>query len=652
MNNLIRNKKVSVLICYYERPSFLPLIVHNLKTQTFIKECSKQVELIIVDDSIPSMCLDITLLRSELKDIVDDIVYLRQETKLTIGQKRNLLCRTAKYGVLIFLDDDDYYFPSYIEYSLMELFKKRRVLVGSNSMLFCYVDHDFKKLSINTVSPRQIHEATMCMLKSHWEITGGFNERGNGEGAKLIDGHENKVNCKLDISKLMVCVCHKQNTCNKEMFLKLGSPAEYPLSEELKMLIYSCTNSSSRVRICFKYATRERPEQFQKTLDTYFQLLSWKHDYHFVISMDSDDVSMNNDHIKEYLNKKRGQVQLEYYYGVSKNKIDAINRDMLAPSFNILVLISDDMIPIVQHYDDIIVQSFEKYCPSFDGMLNFNDGIRKDWPNICTLTIYGYKYYTRFGYIYNPEYESVYCDNEQTDVGRLLGCIYDIDQVIIEHQWNAPAFQDDLRKRTETDEVYERDRNTYTKRKSSGFNLTKKTDNQVVLTMIIVSNRLNGLIEKANEMEALGINVQIHYNKNPKVYSFCYLHRLTYTVTTPYVTFCFINETCSPEYLETVTTECLKSNPDALFFDQKCSFDKGVSGFILSTDLSYENEPIPAQGPWNTMYKHGLINWTIYKSSIWQNIVPVNDESVFISTLKQKLTNTCSLKRVLYSYLV
>ena len=117
MNNLIRNKKVSVLICYYERPSFLPLIVHNLKTQTFIKECSKQVELIIVDDSIPSMCLDITLLRSELKDIVDDIVYLRQETKLTIGQKRNLLCRTAKYGVLIFLDDDYYYFPSYIEYS-------------------------------------------------------------------------------------------------------------------------------------------------------------------------------------------------------------------------------------------------------------------------------------------------------------------------------------------------------------------------------------------------------------------------------------------------------------------------------------------------------------------------------------------------------
>ena len=81
----------------------------------------------------------------------------------------------------------------------------------------------------------------------------------------------------------------------------------------------------------------------------------------------------------------------------------------------------------------------------------------------------------------------------------------------------------------------------------------------------------------------------------------------------------------------------MKSNPDALFFDQTCSFDKGVSEFTVSSDLSYENEPIPSQGPWDTTYKHGLTNWTIYKSSIWQSIVPVNDESVFISTLNKNL---------------
>ena len=54
-------------------------------------------------------------------------------------------------------------------------------------------------MTINCISPRQIHEATMCMLKSHFESTNGFNERGNGEGALFIDGHEQKVNAKLDI---------------------------------------------------------------------------------------------------------------------------------------------------------------------------------------------------------------------------------------------------------------------------------------------------------------------------------------------------------------------------------------------------------------------------------------------------------------------
>ena len=183
-----------------------------------------------------------------------------------------------------------------------------------------------------------------------------------------------KINSKLDICKLMVCICHSHNSCNKDMFLKIAQPAEYPFSDSLKQLLKECLNTNDRVRFCFKYASRERPEQFMVTLDRYVSLLSNKHDYHFVISMDSNDGTMNNDRIKEYLKTKRKQVQLEYYYGESKNKIEAINRDMIAPTFNILVLVSDDMIPQVQGYDDIIVRNFKEKCLDYDGMLSFNDG--------------------------------------------------------------------------------------------------------------------------------------------------------------------------------------------------------------------------------------------------------------------------------------
>lgn len=651
MNSLVRNKKVSILLCFYERPSFLPLIVNNLKTQSFVKNCSDNVELIIVDDSSIDMCLNIELLKSELKDHINDVTYIRSDEKLTIGEKRNLLIRSAKYSAVIFMDDDDYYFPSYIEYSLFELYKRRKVLVGSNCMLFCYVDHNFKKISISCMSPRQIHEATMCMLKSHWEITGGFNERGNGEGAKLIDGHETKVNCKLDISKLMVCVCHSKNTCNKDMFLKLGTPADYPFSDETKALVEKCVHAQTRVRICFKYATRKRPDQFKSTLETYLSLLSRKHDYHFVISMDSDDDTMNTEDMKTYLNTMRRKIQLEYYYGVSKNKIDAINRDMIAPTFDILVLISDDMIPQVQDYDDIIVQNFKKSFPDYDGMLNFNDGYRNDWPKLCTLTIYGYKYYQRFGYIYNPEYESVYCDNEQTEVGRLLERICDIDRVIIRHEWSAIQFQDELRKSTENPEVYKRDESVYLRRKSVNFDLKRKR--ACLLTMIIVTNTSIGLKEKIEEMEALGLNVQVHYSTDSRIFTFSYIHRLTFIITTPYLSFCFMNEKCLPEYFSSVHDYLNKNtHTDALFFDQICSLDKGITNFTINSDMNNPNDTIPPQGPWQPIYKRSLTNWTIYKSSVWQRIVPTCDENEFMKQLINNIKVSHSLQKTIYSYVV
>ena len=69
MEQLIRNKKVSILMCFYERPSFLKLIAHNVRTQTFVRKFPSQVELVIADDSVDNMKLDIQALKTELKDV-------------------------------------------------------------------------------------------------------------------------------------------------------------------------------------------------------------------------------------------------------------------------------------------------------------------------------------------------------------------------------------------------------------------------------------------------------------------------------------------------------------------------------------------------------------------------------------------------------
>ena len=59
MTHLLHDKKVSILVCFYERPHFLPLIIQNLKTQTFVQKYPNQSELIIVDDCSNGLRMDI-----------------------------------------------------------------------------------------------------------------------------------------------------------------------------------------------------------------------------------------------------------------------------------------------------------------------------------------------------------------------------------------------------------------------------------------------------------------------------------------------------------------------------------------------------------------------------------------------------------------
>ena len=82
-------------------------------------------------------------------------------------------------------------------------------------------------------------------------------------------------------------------------------------------------------KLLVKFPSRNRPEKFKKTLDDYTSKISGKHEVRFVISMDADDETMNNDEIKNYLTKLIDNgIDLVYHYGESKTKVQACNADM------------------------------------------------------------------------------------------------------------------------------------------------------------------------------------------------------------------------------------------------------------------------------------------------------------------------------------
>ena len=218
--------------------------------------------------------------------------------------------------------------------------------------------------------------------------------------------------------------------------------------------------------ILFKYPTRSRPHWFVQTLEKYYSMLSGENQYRFLITLDEDDETMNNDKMKSIMDR---YPNLIYRYGQHKTKVEAVNADMKSEDFDILFLVSDDMIPTGPGFDIIIVEKMKEYFPDLDGALHFNDGFLGENIRI-TLSIMGKKLYDYFGYIYHPDYRSFYCDTEFTDVVRKLGKVKYFPQVIVKHKWSGGPNSDDARYRRNS-KLGKNDRHIYNKRKKEGFQI-------------------------------------------------------------------------------------------------------------------------------------------------------------------------------------
>jgi hypothetical protein len=198
--------------------------------------------------------------------------------------------------------------------------------------------------------------------------------------------------------------------------------------------------------------------------------LSGRHDVRFVVSMDADDATMNNDAMREWFETRKRNADIKYCYGHSKSKIEACNADMEGEYGDVLMLASDDMNPQQMSYDEVVFKCFEQAFPDFSGAIKFWDGLRPKEDPLMTLTVMGFPLYKQFGYIYNPEYKSLYCDNEQTEVCHRLGKLAIAPYCIIRHEWTNEPF-DTLHARNENKDMYDVDSKTFEARKAKNFDM-------------------------------------------------------------------------------------------------------------------------------------------------------------------------------------
>jgi len=213
--------------------------------------------------------------------------------------------------------------------------------------------------------------------------------------------------------------------------------------------------------ILFKLATRSRPEKARASINNIIENCT-SDNFTILVSADFDDDSMKN---FSYVHSN-----VTIIYGISKSKIDAINRDIndYHSNWDILVNISDDQLAERKGWDSIIK---DVMTTDLDASLWFNDG----WQDrINTMEIVGKEYYKRFNYIYYPEYKSFYCDNEATEIAMQLGKCIQSKECIIRHYhygWmpNSHMKKDDTYIKAELN--WEHDKELYKQRKAKNYQL-------------------------------------------------------------------------------------------------------------------------------------------------------------------------------------
>ena len=162
------------------------------------------------------------------------------------------------------------------------------------------------------------------------------------------------------------------------------------------------------MRILLHCPTRGRPEQFRSTLARWIEYADRPEMMGISVVVDSDDDTMLT--LTE-LDLPDGVAYKRVFRGIHRTKIEACNAhvNQVDWPWDIIILVSDDMIPQVRGYDTRIrgaMTTPEHIVWVYDGIQN---------EKLNTLNIFGRARYEIWGYLYNPVYKSFFCDNEITE---------------------------------------------------------------------------------------------------------------------------------------------------------------------------------------------------------------------------------------------
>lgn len=185
------------------------------------------------------------------------------------------------------------------------------------------------------------------------------------------------------------------------------------------------------------HPSRGRPEMAAKTCET------WKSragKIEYLMILDYDDPELNG----------YKSIKATKYITASQNVVQATNKGAMFATGEILVVVSDDF----DCPEDWDIKILNEVRGKSDFVLKTKDGLRKD--DLVTLPIIHRDFYSRYRYIYHPDYSHMYADNHLTDVAKLTGKLLFSDLVFKHNHGNDSTYQRGIDTMETGKQIYER----------------------------------------------------------------------------------------------------------------------------------------------------------------------------------------------------
>lgn len=203
---------VSVCTPTFNRRPFIKSAIECFNHQTWPKS---RMEWIVVDDGTDSV--------ADLFEGVDRVRYIREETKMPLGKKRNLMHTHAKGEYIVYMDDDDYYPPERVEHAVRTLMSNPTAMCAGSSEIYIWFKHIYQMWQFGPYGPNHATAGTFAfrreLLKSsRYEDDAALAE----EKAFLKDYTVPFV--QLDPLKTILVFSHEHNTFDKRKLLDRTDP--------------------------------------------------------------------------------------------------------------------------------------------------------------------------------------------------------------------------------------------------------------------------------------------------------------------------------------------------------------------------------------------------------------------------------------------